>query len=368
MKQSKIFATGLAMLAGAAFTAMPAGAQYFKGKTITVLVGYSPGGGADTQSRLLTPYLARHVPGNPKMIVKNMTGGGGTKAQNFMYERAKKDGLTIVYTPSAAQSQLLERTGIRYDYGKIEIIGAMVGAPVMAYARKDLVPGGMKNPEDIVKAKGIKIGGRRASSPLDMFARGALDTLGVKYNYVPGYKGGSRVSACVRRNEVNMAGNGLDSWIARFAPSMMGDKACCIPLWYFQFRNADGTTSKSTTGGLRSFEDVYRSIHGKAPSGPFWEKFKFLISLRSAVTHLYMGPPGMNKQALSDLRAGFDKMIKDPEAMAKQKKVLHNVYRAVSRESASKAFKSISQIDRSMVKFWKAYVKAGTKKKKKKKK
>ncbi|MBT7759666.1 MAG: tricarboxylate transporter, partial [Rhodospirillaceae bacterium] len=79
MKQSRIFATGLAVLAGAALTALPANAQYFKGKTITVLVGYSPGGGADTQSRLLTPYLAGHVPGNPRMIVKNMTGGGGTK-------------------------------------------------------------------------------------------------------------------------------------------------------------------------------------------------------------------------------------------------------------------------------------------------
>lgn len=365
MIRSRIFATGLCVLAGSALTALPANAQYFKGKTITVLVGYSPGGGADTQSRLLTPYLANHVPGNPRMIVKNMTGGGGTKAQNFLYERAKKDGLTIVYSPSSAQSQLLERKGIRYDYGKIEIIGAMVGAPVMAYARKDLVPGGLKNSEDIIKAKGIKIGGRRASSPLDMFARGALDTLGVKYTYVPGYKGGSRVAAGVRRDEVNMAGNGLDSWIARFSPSMGGADGVAKPLWYFKFRDANGNAIKSITGGLPSFEEVYRRVHGKAPSGPFWEKFKFLISLRSAVTHLYMGPPGMNKQALADLRTGFDNMIKDPQAMAKQKKILHNVYVPVSRDSAAKAFKSISKVDPAMVKFWKDYVKAGTKRKKK---
>lgn len=310
--------------------------------------------------------MASHVPGEPKMIVKNMT-GGGTKAQNYLYERAKKDGMTIVYTPSSAQSQLLERKGIRYDYGKIEIIGAMIGAPVMTYARKDLVPGGMTKPEDIVRAKGVKIGGRRASSPLDMFARGALDTLGVKYTYVPGYKGGARVAAGVRRNEVNLAGNGLDSWIARFSPSMGGPKGAAMPLWYFKFRDANGNEIKSVTGGLTSFEDVYRRIHGKPPSGPFWEKFKFLISLRSAVTHLFMGPPGMNKQALADLRSGFDKMVKDPDAMAKQKKILHNVYVPVSRESAAQAFKSISKVDPVMVKFWKDYVKKGTKRKKKKK-
>ena len=367
MIQSRIFATGLAVLAGAALTAMPAGAQYFKGKTITVLVGYSPGGGADTQSRLLTPYLAGHVPGKPKMIVKNMTGGGGTKAQNYLYERAKKDGMTIVYAPAAPQDQLLARKGIRYDYGKIEIIGAMVGAPVMAYARKDLVPGGMKKSEDIVNATGIKIGGRRGTSWLDLFARGSLDTLGIKYTYVPGYRGGARVSAGVRRNETNMAGNGLDSWIARFAPTMAGPDGSAMPLWYFQFRKPDGTPMKSVTGGLRSFESVYRSIHGKPPSGPFWDKFKYLISLRSAVTHLYMGPPGMNKQALADLRSGFDKMINDPDAMAKQKKILHNVYRPVSREGAAQAFKDISKVDPAVVKYWKNYVKQGKRRTKKKK-
>ncbi len=366
VKRVPVMAGCLAAAVGATLVSAPAGAQYYKGKTITVLVGYSPGGGADTQSRLLTPFLARHVEGNPKIIVKNMTGGGGTKAQNFLYERAKKDGMTIVYTPSSAQSQLLERKGIRYDYGKIEIIGAMVGAPVMSYARKDLVPGGMKNPEDIVKAEGIKIGGRRASSPLDMFTRGALDTLGVKYTYVPGYRGGARVAAAVRRNEVGMAGNGLDSWIARFEPSMGGPNGDVMPLWYFKFRDADGSEIKSETGGLPSFEDVYRRIHGKPPSGPFWDKFTFLISLRSAVTHLFMGPPGMNETALAALRAGFDKMIKDPEAIEKQKQVLNNVYVPVSREKAAKAFKSISTADRGLVEFWKDYVKKGAKKKAKK--
>jgi hypothetical protein len=367
MKQSRTIATGLVVLAGMALTALPVSAQYFKGKTITVLVGYSPGGGADTQSRLLTPFMAGHVPGNPKMIVKNMTGGGGTKAQNYLYERAKKDGLTIVYAPAAPQDQLLARKGIRYDYGKISVIGAMVGAPVMAYARKDLVPGGMTKPEDIIGAKGIKIGGRRGTSWLDLFARGALDTLGLKYTYVPGYRGGARVSAGVRRNETNMAGNGLDSWIARFAPSMAGPKGSTLPLWYYQFRKPDGTPLKSVTGGLRSFESVYRGIHGKAPSGPFWDKFKYLISLRSAVTHLYLGPPGMNKQALADLRTGFDKMIVDTDAMARQKKVLHNVYRPVSREGAAKAFKSISQVDPAVVKYWKNYVRQGKRRNKKKK-
>lgn len=366
MKQFRFLATGFAVLAAGALTAMPVNAQYFKGKTITVLVGYSAGGGADTQSRLLTPYLAKHVPGNPRMIVKNMTGGGGTKSQNFLYERAKKDGLTIGYSPASAQDQLLDRKGVRYDYSKISIIGAMVGAPVMVYARKDVVPGGMTKPEDIVRAKGLKVGGRRGSSWLDMFARGSMDTLGLKYTYVPGYRGGARVSAGVRRGETNMAGNGLDSWIARFAPSMAGPDGTSMPLWYFQFRKADGTPIKSVTGGLRSFESVYRGIHGKPPSGPFWEKFKYLISLRSAVTHLYMGPPGLNKQALADLRTGFDKMIKDPEAIAAQKKVLRNVYVPVSRDGAAEAFQSLSKVDPAVVKYWQNYVKQGKKRKKKK--
>jgi len=302
------------------------------------------------------------------MIVKNMTGGGGTKAQNFLYERAKKDGMTIVYAPAAAQDQLLDQKGIRYDYAKIEIIGAMVGAPVMSYARKALVPGGLAKSEDIMKATAIKVGGRRGTSWLDLFTRGALDTLGLKYNYVPGYRGGARVAASVRRGETDMAGNGLDSWIARFEPSMGGPKGTVLPLWYFQFRDEDGNPIKSVTGDLPSFEEVYSRIRGKPPSGPFWDKLKYLISLRSAVTHLYMGPPGMNKQALADLRAGFDKMIKDPGAMADQKKVLENVYVPVSRDTAAKAFRSIKKVDSQVIKFWQNYVKQGTKRKAKEKK
>ena len=79
-------------------------ANYYDGKTITVLVSSSPGGGTDTTARLVSRYLPKFIPGNPKTIVRNMPGGGGTVANNYFTRRAKPDGLTLSQDSSSALS------------------------------------------------------------------------------------------------------------------------------------------------------------------------------------------------------------------------------------------------------------------------
>ena len=73
----------------------PAGAQDYKDKTLTIVVGYSPGGSFDLYARVLARYIGRYLPGNPTRIVENMTGAGGIIAANHLYNRVKPDGFTI---------------------------------------------------------------------------------------------------------------------------------------------------------------------------------------------------------------------------------------------------------------------------------
>ena len=68
---------------------------FYKGKTIRLIVAFSAGGGFDTYSRAIARHLAKHIPGNPAIIVENMTGAGGFIQANYMYLQAKPDGLTI---------------------------------------------------------------------------------------------------------------------------------------------------------------------------------------------------------------------------------------------------------------------------------
>src|SRR4029434_7359654 len=93
----KIFTLVVAMMAfGLALGAECACAQdYYKHKTLTIIVGYSPGGSFDLYARVLGRYIGRYLPGNPTRIVENMTGAGGMIAANHLYNRVKPDGLTI---------------------------------------------------------------------------------------------------------------------------------------------------------------------------------------------------------------------------------------------------------------------------------
>ena len=88
-----VLAIGLAIVVGGSTSALAD--DFYKGKTIRFVVGYAPGGGYDTYTRAVVRHMGKHLPGNPTPIVQNMTGGGSLIAANYIYKRAKPDGLTV---------------------------------------------------------------------------------------------------------------------------------------------------------------------------------------------------------------------------------------------------------------------------------
>ena len=108
--------------AGAMPSSSAIGAEYYKGKTISVIVGRGAGGGTDTVARIFAKHLGKHIPGNPGVVVKNMPGAGGSKSMNFIYEKAKPDGRTVIYANLSAMNEILEAKGVRYIYGKFSWI------------------------------------------------------------------------------------------------------------------------------------------------------------------------------------------------------------------------------------------------------
>jgi tripartite-type tricarboxylate transporter receptor subunit TctC len=106
----------------AVFTAVAAGDGYafFEGKTIRMVVGFSAGGGFDAYSRALARHLPKHIPGNPAIIVENMTGAGSLIAANHVYKVAKPDGLAIGhFIGGLFLTQLLDGPGVAFDAPKI---------------------------------------------------------------------------------------------------------------------------------------------------------------------------------------------------------------------------------------------------------
>jgi len=112
--------------------------NYYQGKQIKVIVGFTTGGFYDRWARLLSRYMPKHIPGNPEMIVQNMPGAGSVVATNYVYSVAKPDGLTIGFPSNGIYlDQLVGRPEVKFDIRKFTWIGSPVKEPMIFYIRTD---------------------------------------------------------------------------------------------------------------------------------------------------------------------------------------------------------------------------------------
>ena len=115
-------------------------APYFEGKTVTIVVGYKPGGGYDTVARLLSRYLPKYIPGTPTVIVQNMPGANSLIAANYVYAQAKPDGLTIgTFNRNLPIGQLLKVDGVKFDMLKYAWIGSAASETTVLAIRDQVI-------------------------------------------------------------------------------------------------------------------------------------------------------------------------------------------------------------------------------------
>jgi len=186
----------ISMITGATAAERP----YYQGKNVTFFINFSAGGPTDIEGRIVARHLARHVPGNPAIVVQNMSGGGGVTGINFLGERAKPDALTLGYFTGPYNHQMMKSSTLRVDLMKVPFIASVQGVTV-CYIRSD-VPPGIKKPTDIAKAERFRAGGLSFDSNKDLRFRLAFDILGVKYDYVTGYNSSNDARLALQRNEI----------------------------------------------------------------------------------------------------------------------------------------------------------------------
>ena len=163
-------------------------ADYYEGKTVTVIIGRPAGSGNDLAVRSFMRYWTDYIPGKPTMVAKNVAGGGGKVAFNQIYERSKPDGLTMVFQPYDPVPQVLGDKSLKADFTKMPFVGGLQN-PSLTYVNADVV----KKREDIVSAKEVLYGGQRPHNRFDLFGRMSFDMLGVDYRYSTGFPGSVKV-------------------------------------------------------------------------------------------------------------------------------------------------------------------------------
>ena len=162
-RASLFFLFGLYLLLVPAFAAER---PYYQGKNITFFINFSAGGPTDIEGRIVARHLARHIPGNPTIVVQNMSGGGGVTGINFLGEVAKHDGLTLGYFTGPYNHQMMKSSTLRVDLMKVPFIASVQGVTV-CYIRSDVAPG-IKKPTDIAKAERFRAGGLSFDSNKDL--------------------------------------------------------------------------------------------------------------------------------------------------------------------------------------------------------
>jgi tripartite-type tricarboxylate transporter receptor subunit TctC len=174
-------------------------AEFYRGKSIELDIGYSVGGGYDLYARLIARRLGQHVPGNPTVVPKNMEGAGSLRLANYLYAAAPRDGTVIgAISRGAAFDPLLNEQGARFDASKFSWIGSANNEVSVCVA---LTSSGISKFDDLF-AKPLTIGSTGAGDDTYQFPALVNAVLGTKFKIVTGYPGGNDVSLALERGEV----------------------------------------------------------------------------------------------------------------------------------------------------------------------
>jgi tripartite-type tricarboxylate transporter receptor subunit TctC len=196
-----LLALGLSLLLAGPVCAASPPAQFYRGKTVTLYVGYSPGGAYDIYARLLARHLVKHMPGSPRLVVSNMEGAGSLRLANYLYNAAPKDGtaLGIVNRGAPFEPLIGETAQARFDAAKFTWIGN-VGEDVstcVVWNRSDI-----HKFEDLLTSP-VTMGGTGAGADTNLFPKVLNGVFGAKIKLVSGYPGGNDIDFAMERGEVD---------------------------------------------------------------------------------------------------------------------------------------------------------------------
>lgn len=346
-------------IAGALLATTPAAAQFYKGKTLTLLVNYGAGGNADTDARLLARHWDRHIPGKPSIVIQNLPGAGGLRAINTLGIKAKAnpDGMTAGFFTVSPTPPLVDDPGLQISIVDDFIpIGGARGWTV-AYARKDIPPG-LNEPADLAKAKTVFIGGYSRASSHDTRLRLALEVLGVPYKAVTGFPGANDIVKAVLQGEVNMSASSLPAFLSQVTPSVI-KPGIGIALWHYDIIGDDGQPEGNpdlVKMGIPQFSEIYKKAHGKEASGPVFEA---LLQLNNIGTSLQRGvflPRGAPDEAVADLRKAYEATVKDPAYIADYQKTNGEAPDAVNARQVQSVFTAMRKVSPEVKKVLKSSV------------
>lgn len=281
------------------FLAHPAGAQtpesFYRGKTIRFIVSSAPGGGFDLVTRLIARHLSKHVPGQPRTMVVNMPGAGGVVANNYVYNVARPDGLTIgFYNAGLLHLNLIGTAAVEFDSKKLQWIGSAGSDVVICLARHD---SGFKTISDLIgSSKPLVVGSSGRGSNASVYPRAINAVLGTNFKIVEGYPAAAPVRAAIDRGEIDGQ--------CVFWNAIKGTRPDWVPKGFVNVLLQAGLDKHPDFPHVPWVMDLIKN--------PDDRMFLETLITPSRMAWPYSVSPGVPQERVKILRDGFMKTIKDP--------------------------------------------------------
>jgi tripartite-type tricarboxylate transporter receptor subunit TctC len=313
----------VALIAAGVVASSPVVAQqpFYKGKRLAVLVNFAPGGSTDIEGRLFARHIAKHLEGQPNVVVQNMDGAGGFNGANYVGEVAPRDGTMVGFMGGTAWQFATDPERFRADLRSYEFVAFQPGTTVY-YVRKD-VPPGMNEPRDLVRAADLIAGGNGVHNARDLLIRLSLDILGVKHRYVTGFRSGQTARLALQRGEVNFYAEPASAYRGVVEAQVI-EPGIAIPVYVDPIYDGETLSNSPQVKGLPipAFQDLYRTVKGAPPSGQLWDVYLSALALTSAMGRLIALPPQAPAAAVAALRDATAKLNNDPAFAEDAMKVL----------------------------------------------
>src|SRR5262245_39189765 len=308
--------TRLALVAGFIVATMNAAhaqtpAEFFRGKTISLLVGFGPGGEDDLWARTVARHLITHVPGNPNVVPVHMPGSGGLLVANRLYNTAAKDGTAIgMINRGIPFEPLLGGQGTQFDGLRINYIGSPGRDTTVCAARKDAAVQSLAD----LNSMELTVGGTGSGADTAIYPEFLSALMGLKFKLVKGYQGSHEIQLAMERNEVQGICLAYDS-LSRGNLSRSGQINVLL-----QAALAPDPRIK----GAQMVIDTARSPEDRKALEVFFA--------RTAIGRPFVAPPQVPAERIAALRAAFDATLADPAFLDDAKKQNLNVVPVSARE------------------------------------
>ncbi len=289
------------LLLGLCPTKVLSQAEFYSGKTITIIQDSSAGGVGHLRTNAVIASLKRHIPGNPNIVIQFMEGAGGRKAANYLFNNARPDGLTIGRVGSGfVSSPILGLSGVLYDLNKFVYLGSGHSeGSTLFYTRKDV---GLDSLDRLKKSTGLRIGGQSVGHTNYIAARLFAWLLDLREpKFVVGYSG-AEIDVALAQGELDARANSLDAVLQR--------------------------NPQAITEGLMHFHGVVEVPLGFRPKNPVLARLPALHDLAKTerekkVVQMFVSfnqflqafvlPPNVPMDRAQTLKDAFAKVWKDPE-------------------------------------------------------